>query len=140
MRDEISARVRIVGHVRLHHLPAPQISVGHHAAAGHGISIERVSSAQNGEVGQADFVRVPIDEGGHAEVAGVDRVLGYVQLKVSSVVEFGPLELAVVSNEEGTSVVGCLDRNVLPVRAGARNCGAGKFDANAALSSARVVF
>lgn len=88
MRDKILPRLRIISHIRLHHLPTPQIPIGNHSARGYRISIERISPAQDGEVCQADFVRVSIDQGRHAEVAGIDRVLGYVQFKISSVVEF----------------------------------------------------
>lgn len=98
MGDEITTRLRVVGHVRLHHLPTPQVPIGNHPAPGHRVSIQRVSPAQDGEVCQADFIRVPVHQSRHAEVAGVDRVLGYVQLKVSPIVQFRPLKLAVVAN------------------------------------------
>lgn len=140
MRDEIFPRVRIIGRVRLYHLPIPQIPILNHAAPGHRISIERVSPAQDSEVGQADFVRISIDQGGHAEEAGIDGMLGDVQFKVSSIVQFGPLKLTIVSDQQGTCEIGFFKCNVLSIGAWARNGSASEFHANATLSSACVVF
>ena len=62
-----------------------------------------------------------------------------VQLEVAAVVELGPLQFAVVFGEQGAVAVGFGDGDVLPVGTRAGDCGAGKFDANAAFSRGRIV-
>ena len=140
MRDEITPVLGIVGQIRLHHLPTPQITILNHATPSYRVSVERIGPAEDGEVRQADFVRVSIDQGRHSKVAGIDGLLGYLQFEIPAVVDFGPLELAVVSNKERAFVIGSNNRDILSKRAWTRNRSASKFHANAALSSAGVIF
>ena len=69
----------------------------------------------------------------------VDRVMGYAQFKVSTIVELAPLQLAVVANQIITGVVGLLDRDVLSSWTRTRDCSASKLYPNAALSSLLII-
>ena len=43
-----------------------------------------------GKYVQADFVRVTIDDGGHAEVTGIDGILADLQFEITPVIELRP--------------------------------------------------
>lgn len=139
MGDEIQTCIGIIRHVGLHHFAASQHTVFHHAAAGDGISMQGVFATENGKVGQADLVGVSIDHGGHAEEARVDGAVADVQLEIASIIQFRPLEFAVVRHQEAALVVGRLDGDVLAIRTRARYRRPGKFHPDAAFPRLRVV-
>jgi len=62
-----------------------------------------------------------------------------LQLEVAAVVDFRPLQLAVGADQEVAGVVGVGEGDVLPVRAGAGDGGAGEFDADGAGPRGHVV-
>ena len=141
MRDEIQARRRRIRLIRLHRPPALERPILHHPSTRHArrAAIQGISSAQHRKVGQADLVRVAVDNGGQAEVARVDGIVADVQLKVSAIVQLAPLQFAVGADEPGAGVVGGGDGDVLPGGAGTRYGGPGEFHANGAFASGRVV-
>jgi len=75
--------------------------------------LERIGSVQDREIRQADLVRVAIDDRGQAEEVGGDGVVANLELEVAAVIEFRPLEFAVVVDQVGTGVVGARDCDVL---------------------------
>lgn len=120
-------------------MTALQRPVLHHTTAHRRVPLQLVGATQDREVRQADFVRVPVDDGGKAEVVGRDATLADLQLEVAAVVDFRPLQLAVGADQEAAGVVGFGEGDVLAVRAGAGDGGAGEFDADRAGSRRHVV-
>ena len=66
---------RVISSIRHNCLSSLQRSVFHYTTSHSRISRQRVGSTQYGEVCQADLIRVTVDDGGHAEVAGIYRVI-----------------------------------------------------------------
>lgn len=102
-------------------------------------SLQLVGTALDGKVGKRDFIRVAVDNGGHAKVVCGDLVVVDVQLKVSSVVNVVPLQLVVGVDEPVGGAVGGLEGDVLAVGAWRRDGRAGKFDTDAVVARGRVV-
>lgn len=118
MADEVDTRVRIIRRVRRHHLPPLQRPIRNHATGRHRVPVELVRAAEHREVGQADLVGVPVDDGRQPEVARVDGIVADVELEVTAVVELAPLQLAVVFDEVAACVVRGCEGDVV-------TCGAG---------------
>ena len=66
---------RVISSIRHNCLSSLQRSILHYTTSHSRISRQRVGPTQYGEVCQADLIRVTVDDGGHAEVAGIYRVI-----------------------------------------------------------------
>lgn len=128
MADEVDTRIRVVRRIRCHHLPPLQRPVRNHTTARHRVPVELVRPAEHREVGQADLIRVPVDDSRHSEVARVDGIMANVELEVTAVVELAPLELAVVLDEVAARVVCGCDGDVVTCWAGTGDRRTGEFD------------
>ena len=95
-----------------------------------------IGSSNHAKVRQANLQRIASRDRRHAEVAGIDHVLGDVELEVAAVVALVPLQLGVVSYEKAGLVCGALD-GAAEARGG-DGC-AGELDAYGTFAGGRVV-
>ena len=134
MRDEILSCLSVVSYIGHYSLAEFQCPVFDHTSSWRRITRERVGPVLDGEISQANLIRVAVHDGGHAEVARVDGVVADLQLEVASVVHLGPLKLAVVFGQVVAGVIGFRETDILSVRTGARDGSACKFDSNASFA------
>lgn len=135
----VGACLGIFGQVRLHHSAPLERPVFNHPATRHGIPLEGVRSTEHREVGQTDFFRAPGPRVGDSKKVGLDGLLADVKLEITSVVQLGPLQFAVIRQQRAADLVGRCDGDVLTTRARAGNGGAGKFDPDASFPRGRVI-
>lgn len=139
MTDRVESRIRAVRHIRLYSLASLQSSILHYSATNRRISLQSIRSTQHGKVCKADLVAISVDDSRHAKVACVHCVMTDVELKVPTVVQLTPLQLAVRSDEILARIVRFRDSDVLARRTGRRHCCPCKLDANASSTCGRVV-
>ena len=120
MRNEINTRLRRIGNIRLHRLPKLDRPILHrtpHRNTG-SKPLQPIRAAQNREVGERDLVRVPRDDRWHPVILCLDGRFVDVQLEVAAVVDLGPLQFAVCSNQGGAGFYAGGEGNVLSVGGG----------------------
>ena len=139
MRDEIFARLRVLGDIGLDRLTVLERAVLDPAASGSGVTRQGVGAVFHREIRYADLVGVAVDDGRQAEVVGRHLLVADVQFEVAPVVELRPLQLAVVLGQVVAGVVGFREGDVLAVWTWARDGRAGEFDSDASLSTFRVI-
>ena len=141
MADIVQARVGTVRDIGLHGLSKLDSAVLDSSANRRGTthSLECVRVLHDSKVCQADLMRVAVDDGRRAIVFRINLLLRHTELKVASVVDLGPLQFLVVS-DEGCAIVNRLrERQVLSVGALARHRGTRELDTETALPRCRVV-
>ena len=141
VRDKVEPSRRIIRRIRLHRLPTLQRSILHNPSTGHTrrTPIQSVGPAQNGEVGQADLIRVPVDNGWQAKVARIDRIMANLQFKVSTIIQLIPLQFAIGADEPSAGIVGCCNGDVVASGAWTRHGSTSKFHSNGAFAGSGVV-
>lgn len=89
MTDKVNARVSVVRAVRLDRPSALEGSIFYYPVAYDRVSIQTVSPIQDRKIRQADLVGVSVDDGGHSEIACIDRVLADLEFEIATTRKFG---------------------------------------------------
>ena len=120
MRHKPESRIRRVRHISHDGLSPLQRSILDNATTSSAIRgpMKPILPSEDSEVPKRDLIRVPVHDGRHAEVAGIDGRLVDVQLEVAAVVQLAPLQLAVGRDEGLAGFAGECKGDVLAVGAG----------------------
>lgn len=102
VRDVVQSRISGIGQIRLEGGTESDIAILHRSRDGRTVvkTLQAVCARLNSEICKADLTWVSIHNCWHPKVVGNNLFLCDVQLKITSVVDLGPLQLAIVFHQQ----------------------------------------